>query len=83
MSCFVFLSHYYYYILQCLESQLKRLNILDQPDHLFNCDESGINSHVATREKAYGVKGEQTFQQKVHEIKLQNTTTGVMVAGWG
>ena len=40
-------------------------NLLYHPQQIWNCDESGVSSHVATREKAYGVKGETKYQQKV------------------
>ena len=51
-----------------LESQLKnKLNTLDQPERVYKCDEFGINSHIATREKVYGVRGEQMFQDKVKQ----------------
>ena len=60
--------------MQSSESQLKRLEIMDKAERLFNCDESGINSHIATREKAYGVRGEQTFQEKVNMKKIATLT---------
>ena len=34
-----------------------RNNLLNRPTQLWNCDESGISSHVATREKTHEVKG--------------------------
>ena len=51
--------------MKLVEDVLKRNNILENPSQIWNCDESGISSHVATREKAYGVKGETKYQQKV------------------
>ena len=39
---------------------------MDKPQCIFNCDESGVNSRIATREKAYGVRGETSYQEKVH-----------------
>ena len=51
--------------MQLVEDVLKRNNLLEKPSQIWNCDESGISSHVATREKAYGVKGETKYQQKV------------------
>ena len=47
----------YHNFIQCKssESQLKKLDILDKAEQIFSCDESGINSHVATREKVYGI----------------------------
>ena len=54
------------------------------PERIFNRDESGVNSHVAAKEKAYGakekaygVKGEPLYQVKVaiHE-KLMTILKG-------
>ena len=47
------------------ECELKKLNVMDKPHCIFNCDESGVNSRIATREKAYGVRGETSYQEKV------------------
>ena len=51
--------------MKLVEDVLKRNNLLEKPSQIWNCDESGISSHVATHEKAYGVKGETKYQQKV------------------
>ena len=57
------------------ESELKKLHLMDKPHCIYNCDESGVNSRIATREKAYGVRGERLYQEKVHKYVLFNVHT--------
>ena len=59
------------------ESELNRLHVMSVPERIFNRDESGVNSHVAAKEKAYGAKGEPLYQVKVaiHE-KLMTILKG-------
>ena len=54
---------------------MKKYNLMDKPHQVWNCDESGVSSHVATREKAYGIKGETKYQQKVivMNVNLRNS----------
>ena len=51
-------------ILTLSEHLLKKLKLEHKPQQIYNCDETGISGHVATREKAYGTKGIQLHQKK-------------------
>ena len=54
------------------EPLLKKMGLLDSNNHIecpqqiFNMDECGVGQETATMKKAYGVKGEQSFHQKVY-----------------
>ena len=48
------------------ERELKRLGLESQPERIFNCDDTGVSSHVASRKRAYGPKGKTMYQQKVN-----------------
>ena len=39
---------------------------MNMPHRIYNCDESGVNSQVQTREKCYSIAGEACYQEKVN-----------------
>ena len=47
------------------EALLRKLQLFDKPGQIFNADETGISSHVTSRERAYGEVGSQLCQKKV------------------
>ena len=47
------------------ETLLRKFQLFDKLDQIFNADETGISSHVASRERAYGEVGSQLCQKKV------------------
>ena len=51
---------------------MKQNNLMNKPQSIFNCDESGINSHVQTGEKCYSIVGEACYQEKVNAMNLDN-----------
>ena len=47
------------------EPLLKKMNILNKADRIFNMDECGVGAETATKRKAYGIRGEHSYHQKV------------------
>ena len=67
---FLNLPHKYFALFS--ETVLNNSGISNKPDNIFNCDETGINSQVSYRQKAYGRKGERLYQQKVSFIRKKH-----------
>ena len=44
---------------------LTEFDLHDKPSQLFNCDETGFTSKDSSKEKAFGLKGQQLYRDKV------------------
>ena len=62
-----------------LEGLLKRCELISSPAQIFNCDETGIGSKIATRTKAYGQKGTSVYQKKVRLDKNDHMSQTVYI----